>query len=207
LPSSAGSSSVTISQVTGYPWNGTVELSIQGDAAPFSLALRIPSWCPSFTCSVNGRPAEVGEVRNGFLSIRRAWSGADRVVLELSMPVLFIQADPEVRELAGKLAIQRGPLVYCVESCDNGPGLHMLTLDTGAEATAEYRPDLMGGTCVIHARGHRDAAWATRGREQRLYQTADPSRSGKPVRVIAIPYHQWGNREPNGEMSVWLRAR
>ncbi len=201
-----GSSRVTITQVTDYPWLGKIELTVKGEGAAFTLALRIPSWCTSFTCSVNGKPLEKSTVEKGYLEITRAWSGSDKVVLDLSMPILFIQANPQVRELAGKLAIRRGPLVYCVESCDNGPGLNALTLEPGAEAKAEYRPDLMGGTCVIHTRGYRSAAHAPRGQESSLYRAADPRQSRKPIRITAIPYHQWGNREPNGEMTVWLRA-
>lgn len=202
-----GSSRVTLMQVTEYPWNGKIELTVKGEAGvTFTLALRIPAWCASFTCFINGKPVENSRVEKGYLEITRAWSGADRVVLDLAMPVQFIQANPEVRELARKLAIRRGPLVYCVESCDNGPGLHMLSLEPGAEATVEYRPDLMGGTCVVHARGYRNAARAPRGKAASLYQVVEPRQSRKQVRIAAIPYHQWGNREPNGEMTVWLRA-
>src|SRR5208283_1331934 len=113
---------------------------------------------------------------------------------------------PEVRELTRKLAIRRGPLVYCAESCDNGAGLHLLTLEPGAEAAVEHRPDLMGGTCVVHAKGFRSAAHASKGKAPGLYQVVDQRQARKPVRIAAIPYHQWGNREPNGEMTVWLRV-
>ncbi len=202
-----GSSRVALTQLSDFPWKGKIELTVRVEAGTaFTLALRIPSWCPSFTCSVNGSPLEKSTVAAGYLEITRAWSGLDKVVLDLAMPILFIQANPEVGELAGKLAIRRGPLIYCVESCDNGPGLHTLILEPGAETAVEYRPDLMGGTCVIHARGYRDAAHAPRGGESNLYRVTDPVNPRKPARITAIPYHQWGNREPNGEMRVWLRA-
>ena len=132
--------------------------------------------------------------------------GRDTVVLDLAMPVLFIQADPRVPELAGKLAIRRGPLIYCVESCDNGPDLHLLTLNADAETTAEFRQDLMGGTCVVHARGYRSTAGAAASGEPGLYRVADRGQARKPVKLTAVPYHQWGNREANGEMTVWLRS-
>jgi DUF1680 family protein len=202
-----GSGSVTITQVTDYPWNGKIELNVEGNAgAPFTLAMRIPSWCPSFTCSLNGDTLAQRIVKEGYLEITRTWSGSDRVILDLAMPILFIQADPRVRELAGKQAIRRGPLIYCVESCDNGSDLHMVTLNGDADASAEYRPDLMGGTYVIHARGYREAAYAPPGKESSLYRVADTDKSRKPVKITAVPYHQWGNREPNGEMMVWLRS-
>jgi DUF1680 family protein len=202
-----GSARVTLTQVTDYPWNGKIELTVTGGAGViFTLALRIPSWCTSLTCTLNGKPCENGAGERGYLEITRTWSSSDRVVLDLAMPVLFLQADPQVRELAGKLAIRRGPLIYCVESCDNGAGLHMLTLKAGAEATVEYRPDLMGGTCVIHARGYRNGAPIPAGQEPSLYRIVDTRHSAKPTRIAAIPYHQWGNRESNGEMAVWFRS-
>jgi uncharacterized protein len=204
---SLGTSRAAITQVTDYPWNGKVELRVEGDpGTDFTLALRIPSWCPSFTCSVNGKRLDRATVSRGYLPISRAWSGSDTVVLDLAMPVLFIQADPRVPELAGKLAIRRGPLIYCFEACDNGPDLHLLTLNADAETTAEFRQDLMGGTCVIHARGYRGAAQGAPGRGTGLYRVADPGQIRKSVKLTAIPYHQWGNRESNREMMVWLRS-
>jgi hypothetical protein len=198
---------VAITQVTDYPWNGKIELIVEGEAGiAFTLALRIPSWCSSFTCSINGRSWEKSTVRNGYLEISRTWAGLHKVILDLSMPVLFIQADAQVKELAGKLAIRRGPLIYCVESCDNGPDLHMLTLNGNAETSAEYRSDLMEGTCVVHARGYRSTSQPLPEQPLSLYRVADPGQSRKSVRISAIPYHQWGNREPNGEMTVWLRS-
>ena len=204
---SLGASRVVITQATAYPWNGKIDMTVDAESSTeFTLALRIPSWCPSFTCSVGGKPLARTTVSKGYLEIRRAWSGSETVVLDLAMPVLFIQADPRVTELAGKLAIRRGPLIYCFEACDNGPDLHLLTLNADAETTAEFRQDLMGGTCVIHARGHRITAGAVPGREPSLYRVAAPGSARKPVKLTAIPYHQWGNREANGEMTVWLRS-
>jgi len=204
---SLGGSRVTLTQVTEYPWNGKVEVTVNAETeVAFTLALRIPAWCTSYACSVNGKPAENSRGERGYLEITRSWSRGDRVVLDLAMPVQFIQANPEVRELTRKLAIRRGPLVYCAESCDNGAGLHLLTLEPGAEAAVEHRPDLMGGTCVVHAKGFRSAAHASKGKAPGLYQVVDQRQARKPVRIAAIPYHQWGNREPNGEMTVWLRV-
>ena len=92
---------------------------------------------------MDGKPLEQTTASKGYLEITRRWSGSATIVLDLAMPVLFIQADPHVRELAGKLAIRRGPLIYCFEACDNGPDLHLVTLNGDAETTAEFRQDLM----------------------------------------------------------------
>ena len=202
-----GSSQVVVTQATDYPWNGKIELTIEAESdAMLTIALRIPSWCPSFTCSMDGKPLEQTTASKGYLEITRRWSGSATIVLDLAMPVLFIQADPHVRELAGKLAIRRGPLIYCFEACDNGPDLHLVTLNGDAETTAEFRQDLMGGTCAIHARGYRTTMGAAAGWEESLYRVADHGLARKPVKLTAIPYHQWGNREADGEMAVWLRA-
>jgi len=155
---------------------------------------------------MDGKPLEQTTASKGYLEITRRWSGSATIVLDLAMPVLFIQADPHVRELAGKLAIRRGPLIYCFEACDNGPDLHLVTLNGDAETTAEFRQDLMGGTCAIHARGYRTTMGAAAGGEESLYRVADHGLARKPVKLTAIPYHQWGNREADGEMAVWLRA-
>ena len=203
-----GPTPVTVTQTTEYPWNGRVVLCVQTDAAAsFTVALRIPSWSPSLTCTVCGRSVEPKVTAAGYLEITRTWAGSEDIVLELAMPIQFLQAHPGVRELAGRIAIRRGPLIYCVESCDNDRDLHLLTVDPNAGATAEYRSDLMGGTCVIHARGHRVpvSAGARRGQQTSLYRPLDPQRTRRPVRITAVPYHQWGNREANGEMTVWLR--
>ncbi len=192
-----------VSQRTGYPWSGSIALFVDPDRElGLTLKLRIPGWCRSFACSINGSKVEAADISRGYISIRRTWMPGDMVELELEMPVLMLRADPRISELAGKLAIQRGPLVYCVESLDNGVGLQRFVLDLEAPAEASFDPKLMGGCVRILAPGWREDDWPETGEGFPPY--AARKRGLKRVGIVAVPYHLWGNRAPGGEMRVWL---
>ncbi len=203
---------VRIRQKTDYPWTGAIAFSVDlspalgadgASGAEFSLMLRIPAWCPSFSCSVNGRRLPPGTLAKGYLEIKRGWKKGDRVELELEMAPRILCADARIPELAGKLALQRGPLVYCAEECDNGPGLHSLILDEAGVMRDEYVPELMGGSVRIVASGLREEESTEPG----LPYRDSGSRRAKATRIVLVPYHQWGNREKGAEMRVWLRSR
>ncbi|HTX72643.1 MAG TPA: beta-L-arabinofuranosidase domain-containing protein [Rectinemataceae bacterium] len=206
LPSGA----LRLTQHTDYPWSGAIglDLALDGESR-FSLALRIPGWCDSFRCSVNGEPAATLPDASGYLSLERLWRDGDRVELELDMPVRFLSDDPRIAELAGKVALQRGPLVYCVEQIDNGPDLHSLVLDPSREASAEFDPALLGGSVRISAIGFREEAAAdgdgSRPAAAPYHGLREDAPTRSPVTVSALPYHLWGNRQPGAEMRVWLR--
>jgi DUF1680 family protein len=123
------------------------------------------------------------------------------------MPVRRVEAHPYAAEQQGRVALMRGPLLYCMEQADN-PGLdpREVILPPDAPIDAEFRPDLLGGTTVLKGRGRvvaPDAAW-----DDRLYRTAGTASAAAPrdVALTFIPYHLWANREP-GRMQVWLRTR
>lgn len=194
-----------ISQKTDYPWSGAISIAVKPERElEYGLMLRIPAWCHSFSCEVNGRMVVPGALAKGYLEIRRVWKDGDRVELNLGMEPRMLCADPRIPELAGKLAIQRGPLIYCAESCDNGEGLHTLVLDPDGELGSEFEPAMMGGSVRVTASGLR---------EERLSEASAPlyaearSRKYSPARIVAVPYHQWGNRDPGAEMRVWLRSK
>jgi DUF1680 family protein len=111
-----------------------------------------------------------------------------------------MEAHPAVREDAGKVALQRGPLVYCLEQVDNGPNLPDLVLPRGARLEAVYDEDLLGGVVAIVGQGRRRELdeW-----QEKLYQPAQSM--VRAVSLKAIPYYAWANREP-GEMLVWIRT-
>jgi hypothetical protein len=176
--------------------------------AEFSLRLRIPDWCPSAACAINGRPVGIDAVDKGYLVLRRRWKAGDRVELDLEMTPRVLRADLRIPELAGKLAVQRGPLVYCAESVDNGEALHDLILDPLAKPRAEFDPSLMGGGVRIEVEGYREnIAGAKSGREVGLPYEDAAKRFLAPATIRLVPYHQWGNRAPGGEMRVWLRGK
>ncbi len=192
---------VTLVQKTRYPWEGHVQVTVQpSHAATFTLALRLPGWCRKATLSINGEPLETDMLcQQGYLSLSRLWQPGDVVTLDMAMPVERIYAHPAVRDDVGRVALQRGPLVYCLEQVDNGPNLPALALPRQASLTAHDEPSLLGGVVVIDGEGTR---LSTEGWPGQLYRPAPPQIEHVPIR--AIPYYAWGNRAP-GEMLVWIR--
>jgi DUF1680 family protein len=192
---------VTLSQETDYPWDGRVRLTWQ-TAQPLqaTLALRVPGWCRRVDVNVNETPWNGPRLLNrGYLEICRLWAPGDTVTLDMTMPVERVYARPEVRADSGRVALQRGPLVYALEGCDNGPNLDALVLPHSAALTARYDPDLLGGVVVVGADGMREQA---DGNGDDLYRSR--ASSARAARISAVPYYAWANREP-GEMLVWMR--
>ena len=148
---------VEIIQKTEYPWDGLVRLIVRPDRpARFTLALRIPGWCRGAKLSVNGKPVALARiVRKGYAHVERRWMPGDVVTLDLPMPVERIEANPEVRQDCGRVALRRGPVVYCLEQVDNGPRLNDIVLPRDAALKAVFRPDLLGGVAVITGRASR----------------------------------------------------
>lgn len=194
---------VGIAQETRYPWDGTVVISVEPEtAAEFALRVRIPGWArnepvptdlyrfldassdtPSLR--INGTEAPI-EILDGYAVIRRRWSKGDRVELRLPMPVRRVLAHEAVSEDAGKVALQRGPLVYCAEGVDNGGRALDIVLPDEAALSAAFEPGLLNGVVVLKAKARGEGG---REREIRL-----------------VPYYAWANRGA-GEMKVWFPRR
>lgn len=191
---------VILHEDTRYPWDGQIHFTVEPTVeTTFTLALRIPGWTRGASLRVNGQLVDLHAMtRRGYAHITRTWRAGDTVELELPMPVERITAHPAVRSAAGRVALQRGPLVYCLEELDNGPYLADVALPADAELTSSFDPGLLGGMVRItgEAQRHRPTDWATK-----LY-TADPV-STVTVPLMAVPYFAWGNRG-RGEMTVWL---
>ncbi|ESW59792.1 MAG: hypothetical protein Q27BPR15_15505 [Rhodobacter sp. CACIA14H1] len=190
---------VGIEEWSGYPWDGAVEVTVTPErAAAFTLSLRIPSWCRAARLAVNGAEVPVVPER-GYVRLRRVWQPGDRVTLDLPMPVERVYAHPEVRADAGRVALRRGPLVYCAEGQDQAHPLHLIRLPRGAVLASRFRADLLGGVAVVEAAAlASDAA----GFGDNLYRTDPPGEEG--TILTAVPYYIWCNRGPN-PMQVWLR--
>lgn len=197
----AGSTAQTalaeIALTTEYPWNGKASYVIEACRADaFALAIHIPAHAKGLHVTLNGEEIK-GEWRDGYFSIRRAWQPGDQVDVTFDMPVRRLHAHPRVRDCAGKAALARGPIVYCLESEDNPAPLSGLYLSGKAEALP-YDPDLLGGVVPIRAEGFR------RIETDDLYSEAEPKY--EPVTLTAIPYYAWANRGP-GEMTVWINEK
>lgn len=190
-----------ILQSTAYPREegSTFTLELEGSSR-FTLAIRIPGWCREPSLRLNGEALALGPVmQDGYARLSRSWTDRDRVEVSLPMPVERARAHPAVRADAGKVALLRGPLVYCLEEVDNGEELWGLAIPRSADLEAHREPLLLGGAVVIEgpALRRQEASEALA-----LYSTAPPLEAA--CRFRAVPYHLWGNRGP-GEMMVWLR--
>lgn len=195
----AGGAEIRIRQETRYPFEGRVGLTIEPDReVEWTLSLRCPGWSPKVAAAVNGEPVDVAvHDRNGYLRLRRRWRTGDRVELDIAMPVDRLRAHPRIGANQGRVALQRGPLVYCLEAADNGAYLNSVVLQAGSRFRCDVAEDL-GGATVLVAEAVREAATD----EAPLYTPEVPARRDALVR--AVPYYAWDNRA-EGEMLVWAR--
>ncbi|MFW5685674.1 MAG: glycoside hydrolase family 127 protein [Spirochaetota bacterium] len=191
-----------------YPWDGSVSFAITGaPSQETALAVRLPGWCDAPALRVNGEPVDLKtSTRKGYAVISRRWTAGDSVELELPMEVRTVTAHPRVKADIGRVAIERGPLVYCLEEADNGANLHAVRLAREPRFAAEHRPSLLGGVTVVTAHGHVLAQpGASPGlHEPRLYKAGTTEPRMETSTLTFIPYYTWANREP-GEMTVWVR--
>ena len=191
---------VSLTQETDYPWDGTVALRLAMDGrARFSLCLRVPGWCTKWQLKVNGKSVPA-RLRRGYITIRRVWQDGDRATLALAMPVERIVAHPLVADDAGRVALQRGPIVYCLEQCDHPAPVRSMTLPDKARLTARPAPRLLGGCVVIEGTGRTPAP---SGWKADLYRRAAEVGRDQPTRLRAVPYFLWDNRKA-GAMTVWM---
>ena len=199
---------VVLRQTTKYPWEGGVNFEV-GISAPqaFTLHLRVPGWCKRWSLRINGGPltAPVPEA-NGYLAVEREWRTGDSVEYQMEMPIQAVWAHPAVRYLNGRMALQRGPLVYCLEGVDHGGiGLDRIAIDPAQvdsdQFTVAHQARLLGGVSLVHGKA---SIVSEEGWEGVLYRNGGPSI--KPMEITAIPYYAWDNRAPGG-MRVWIRSR
>ena len=204
-----GKNTVRLKQETRYPWDGRTKITIEPEnPAEFAIYVRIPGWAqgkpvPSnlyrylnksdkkVTLKVNGKPIKL-DVEKGFARIRRKWKKGDVIDLNLPVPIRRVLCNEKVKDNIGRVALERGPIVYCAEGVDNGGQALNIVLSDDVELKAEYHKDILGGVTVMS------------GRACGLYPSAD----GKVVArkdqdFVAIPYYAWSHRGA-GEMAVWL---
>ncbi len=204
-----GAKDVEIVQETKYPWEGTVRIGINPVwSATFTLAVRIPGWARNEAVAgglyrfldaseqkakiwLNNKPVTPA-IEKGYALFKRTWRKGDVLTVSFPMPIRRVAADERIKEDAGKVALQRGPVVYCAEAVDNGADVRDLVLPDDAKLQAFFRPDFLGGVEFIQGTA------AIIGKDS----------DGKPVTVkrdlLAIPYYGWANRG-DGAMTVWLR--
>ncbi|HTV42851.1 MAG TPA: beta-L-arabinofuranosidase domain-containing protein [Candidatus Sulfotelmatobacter sp.] len=178
---------VNLRQSSHYPWDGHIKISVApARATDFTLYIRLPGWCDDPRLSLNGRHLKDLKVVRGYACLKRRWRDGDVVELSLPMPIRRINADPRVAADVGRVALRRGPLVYCLEGVDNGGHVRNLIIPSSTPFKVEWRPKLLGGVNVI--KGSALAA---------------DTRQTTNVTFTAIPYFAQDNREA-GEMEVWV---
>jgi DUF1680 family protein len=189
---------VTLTQTTDYPWDGAIGIRVDPAApADFALRLRIPGWCRSASLTVNGEAVDLaGMTERGYAQIRRRWRAGDQVSLKLDMPAERVRAHPDVRADQGRVALKRGPIVYCLEAVDNAAPLHRILLPRTTEIAPRFEPGLLGGVSMLTG-----VACAQQVSDGALYRSEPAPTEAVPIK--AVPYHAWDHREP-GEMLVWL---
>ncbi|WP_119309130.1 glycoside hydrolase family 127 protein [Cohaesibacter haloalkalitolerans] len=195
-----GERAVTIRQDTAYPWDGDICLTLEPEEAmDFALCLRIPGWSDEARLTVNGEAVDLPAVMvKGYATLQRHWQRGDVIRLALPMPVERLHAHPDVSDAFGRVAIKRGPVVYCMEETDIGFPPQRLRLPQDASLEAHFDESLLGGATIL--KGHAMAADGA-GWKDGLYARQKPAMI--ETAITAIPYHLWANREPGG-MLVWL---
>jgi DUF1680 family protein len=194
-----------IHQKTDYPWNGEITLSISSSkpgasssSMPVELFARVPGWCRSATFTVNGKTMKP-EIVKGYAKLGNQWKSGDTITLNFDMPIERMQANPSVEADIGRVAIQRGPVVYCLESPDNAGDILAVSLPPDATLSSEFRSDLLSGVGVIKGEALALDAQPQVWRSQ-LYRPIPPA---KKTPITAIPYFAWNNRGRT-TMTVWL---
>lgn len=198
---------LVLEQETGYPWNGDIRIRVAQGNLPFTMHLRIPGWVrgavlPSdlyryadgqelgYTVTVNGEPV-AGELQKGYLLIDRKWKKGDVVEVNFDMKPRIVKANGKVEADRGRVAVERGPLVYCAEWPDNDFNVHNILLNQHPAFQVEERPDLLYGIHEITT----DA--------QALSYDAAGKLAVRDVKLTLIPYYAWAHRG-EGDMEVWL---
>lgn len=174
-----GDNTINVSQHTAYPWKGDITLTLNSDMPTKELRIRIPAWAKSHTLTLNGKKIS-SKTDKGYAVVKKQLKRGDVLQLSLPMDIRMTAADPRVKADAGKRAVERGPIVYCIEAADNGEAMNGAHLDSHTTFTTEYEAPLLGSVQTIDAKN------------------AD---SSKPLRLI--PYFSWDNRTA-GKMDVWI---
>jgi uncharacterized protein len=195
---SVGGRKVMVQQETKYPWDGVISLKIELDEpADFG----IPGWCQGVSLSINGEDIALDYLQKGYVRIERRWQSGDQIVLDLAMPIMRVYAHADLREDIECVALQRGPLVYCLEGADNTVPLHHIRLPETASLESHYESELLGGVVVIQgpAIAVERADWS-----DTLYKMTPPQ--FHEYTLTAIPYYAWDHRQ-SGEMRIWIPAK
>jgi hypothetical protein len=193
-----GGKPVRFEVVGDYPWQGHVTIRPQLDSSlEAGLHLRVPGWCEGAKLKVNGKDVADPTLEKGYFVVNRTWNRGDSVEMDLPMPATRIEAHPMVKEDIGRMAVRRGPLIYCAEAVDQTSPIDEMVLPREAKLKPVWNGTLFGGVQELIGTAEQVPVvdW-----EKKLYQSAPETRS---VPIKLIPYCDWDNRKA-GSMAVWL---
>jgi len=192
---------ITTKLLTSFLYDGKSTFIFNASkSVKFGINIRIPQYVKSYSIMVNGEKVDKSPLKNGYLELLSNWKGENRIEIAFEIKAEFVAAHPEVRADAGKVALVKGPIVYCLEEKDNGKNLSSIIVNPDTPLQECFDPDLFGGTMAVKftAKKITDEGW---GNE--LYRLA--KFTTVPIELKAVPYCFWGNRGKN-EMLVWLKA-
>ena len=193
-------SSLELTQITQYPWEGNVNISVgKCKKTPFEVQVRIPEWAKGATLKVNGQVAEVEVVPGQYAKMLRQWNKGDVVTLDMPMDIKLLEGNPLIEEVRNQAAVKRGPVVYCVETPDLPAGASILDvyLPLKSQLTATYKPDLLGGVTTING----EMKLRQDNNEGMYNEMTAPQFETYSAQLV--PYFAWSNRG-EAEMSVWV---
>jgi len=198
VTASINNQKVTVAVKTDYPWNGQVEFEFKLDSpTSFAIHLRNPQWCNKATIAINDILLNNPQIDHGYFVISNTWKSGDKITLLMQMPVQKIIANPNVKADRGLIALQRGPIVYCLEQCDQPQPLDKIYIGLNSDITFEKTELFPNGIVVIKGDAELtpELDWSNS-----LYQ---PMPKPKKLTFKAIPYYAWDNRKA-GPMKVWM---
>jgi len=175
-----GNGSVKLKQKTKYPWEGSVNIIVEPQKVTcFEVKLRFPGWCKSASVKINNNYVHDIEIKDGYICLEKEWIYGDTITVNFDMPVEMVHADPRVSADQGRVAVQRGPIVYCFEEIDNVKNLDDIIIGHDFKSFTEYNTQLLDGVNVI------------------MFINGDKA-------YTAVPYYTWNNRNL-GSMQVWMK--
>lgn len=198
--------SVKLTQNTEYPWEGAITINVEPEKSKeFAVLLRIPGWvkgevlpgklyeyqdngASNWTVSVNGKKIEDCKInQSGYAEVKRKWAKGDKIEINLPMEIRKVVADNRIENNIGKIAIERGPLVYCTEGIDNNESVLDFEMNENTKFESKFNNDMLGGVAVLSGEANK----------------IDKKGNRIPAKLTLVPYYSWCNRGAN-EMAVWL---
>lgn len=194
-----GKEKVDVKVDAAFPWSGDVKISVRAENTNFILALRIPDWCDEYTITDSYKQYIVE--KDGYIYLNKTWEEEETIEISFPMDVKVIGSNPRIRENIGKVAVTKGPIVYCLEEADNGKDLHMISVKPHGEIIVTDMEICAEKIEALLLEGYREI----QSESNNLY-TSYSERNKESVSLKYIPYYMWANRGEN-EMQVWTRVQ